>query len=77
MTLPPSRSYTGVKSQLLAQGENQEISICGMISISKQSWRRLYRVNLNEILYFPIGVREMVFAGWLIIKGFSSEEDSK
>ena len=31
-----------------------------------------FSINLTEFLYLPIGLQEMVFAGWLIVKGINS-----
>jgi hypothetical protein len=33
---------------------------------------QFFNVNLPELFYLPIGVQEMVFAGWLIVKGIDS-----
>lgn len=33
---------------------------------------QFFNIHLSELLYLPIGVQEMVFALWLIIKGISS-----
>ncbi len=33
---------------------------------------QFFNISLTEFLYLPIGVQEMVFAGWLIIKGIKS-----
>jgi hypothetical protein len=33
---------------------------------------QFFDISLTEFLYLPIGVQEMVFAGWLIIKGTKS-----
>ena len=32
-----------------------------------------FHINLPEVFYLPIGVQEMVFAGWLIVKGLASD----
>jgi hypothetical protein len=33
---------------------------------------QFFNINLPELFYLPIGVQEMVFAGWLIVKGINS-----
>lgn len=33
---------------------------------------QFFSIHLTEFLYLPIGVQEMVFAGWLIVKGINS-----
>jgi hypothetical protein len=33
---------------------------------------QFFNINLPELSYLPIGVQEMVFAGWLIVKGIDS-----
>ena len=33
---------------------------------------QFFAISLPELLYFPIGVQEMVFAVWLIVKGIKS-----
>ena len=34
---------------------------------------QFFNIHLPEVVYLPIGVQEMVFAGWLIIKGFNTQ----
>jgi hypothetical protein len=30
---------------------------------------QVFNIRLPELFYLPIGVQEMIFAGWLIVKG--------
>lgn len=34
---------------------------------------QFFNIHLSEISYLPIGVQEMVFAAWLIVKGFNAQ----
>ena len=34
---------------------------------------QFFNIHLPEVVYLPIGVQEMVFAGWLIIRGFNTQ----
>ena len=34
---------------------------------------QFFNIHLPEVVYLPIGVQEMVFAGWLITKGFNAQ----
>jgi hypothetical protein len=33
---------------------------------------QFFNIHLSELFYLPIGVQEMVFAGWLIVKGLNT-----
>jgi hypothetical protein len=35
---------------------------------------QFFDIYLSELFYLPIGVQEMVFAGWLIVKGLNIQE---
>jgi hypothetical protein len=34
---------------------------------------QFFEIHLSELFYLPIGIQEMAFAGWLIVKGLNSQ----
>jgi hypothetical protein len=52
------------------------ISIWGLIgaALSLTAYSlQFFDIHLSELFYLPIGVQEIVFAGWLIVKGLSED----
>lgn len=60
-----------LKKKLLPQWLSGWGFIGGLLSFIAYSFQ-IFDVNIGELIHLPIALQEMVFAVWLIVKGFNS-----